>query len=65
MVTSQAVLARKLVVPEVYDLMGKVQELMIRSQAAPVRQACSTVCPKSPQQIPSPTIEFITIQSPV
>ena len=39
----QAVLARKLVVPEVYDLMIQVQALMIRSQAAPVRQACSTV----------------------
>lgn len=40
---SQAVLGRKLVVPEVYDLMGQVQALMIRSQATPVRQACSAV----------------------
>lgn len=40
-------LARKLVVPEVYDLMGQVQALMIRSQAATVRQACSTVRPKT------------------
>ncbi len=36
-------LGRKLVVPEVYDLMGQVQALMIRSQATPVRQACSAV----------------------
>lgn len=40
---AQAVLARKLVVPEVYDLMVQVEALMIRSQAAPVRQNCSTV----------------------
>jgi U3 small nucleolar RNA-associated protein 20 len=39
----QAILARKLVVPEVYDLMEKVQEIMIRSQAAPVRQVSSQV----------------------
>ena len=39
----QAVLGRKLVVPEVYDLMGQVQKLMVRSQAAPVRQSCSAV----------------------
>ena len=36
-------LGRKLVVPEVYELMGQVQALMIRSQATPVRQACSAV----------------------
>ena len=30
-------------VPEVYDLMGQVQALMVRSQAAPVRQSCSAV----------------------
>lgn len=39
----QAVLQRKLVVPEVYDVMVQVQELMVRSQAAPIRQACSSV----------------------
>lgn len=39
----QAILARKLVVPEVYDLMEKVQEIMVRSQAAPVRQVSSQV----------------------
>lgn len=61
----QAVLARKLVVPEVYDLMGKVQELMIRSQAAPVRQACSTVCPYLSQEFQSSTINFIPLTSPV
>lgn len=36
-------LQRKLVVPEVYDVMRQVQQLMIRSQAAPVRHACSSV----------------------
>lgn len=30
-------------VPEVYDVMVQVQELMIRSQVASVRQACSSV----------------------
>jgi len=30
------------VLPEVYDLMNRVQELMVRSQAAPVRSACSS-----------------------
>ena len=39
----QAVLQRKLVVPEVYDIMTKVQEMMVRSQAAPIRQLCATV----------------------
>ncbi|PSC76593.1 small subunit processome component 20-like protein [Micractinium conductrix] len=38
----KAILARKLVMPEVYDLMNRVQELMVRSQAAPVRAACSS-----------------------
>lgn len=42
-VCPQAVLQRKLVVPEVYDVMVQVQELMVRSQAAPVRQACSAL----------------------
>ncbi len=39
---AQAILARRLVVPEVYDLMGRVQELMVRSQAAPVRAVCAS-----------------------
>ena len=39
----QAVLQRKLVVPEVYDIMTRVQEMMVRSQSAPVRQLCSSV----------------------
>ncbi|KAK9818396.1 hypothetical protein WJX72_012002 [[Myrmecia] bisecta] len=39
----KAILGRKLVVPEVYDLMGKVQELMIKSQSASIRQLCSSV----------------------
>ncbi|PRW58885.1 small subunit processome component 20-like protein [Chlorella sorokiniana] len=38
----KAILARKLVLPEVYDLMNRVQELMVQSQAAPVRSACSS-----------------------
>lgn len=43
MVHVQAVLQRKLVVPEVYDIMTRVQEMMVRSQAAPIRQLCSSV----------------------
>lgn len=39
----QAVLQRKLVVPEVYDIMTRVQEMMVRSQSSPVRQLCSSV----------------------
>ena len=39
----QAILQRKLVVPEVYDIMTKVQEMMVWSQSAPVRQLCSSV----------------------
>ena len=39
----QAILQRKLVVPEVYDIMTRVQEMMVRSQSAPVRQLCSSV----------------------
>ena len=39
--TCQAILARKLVLPEVYDLMGRVQELMVQSQAASVRALAS------------------------
>ncbi|KAL4860053.1 Small subunit processome component 20 [Chlorella vulgaris] len=38
----RAILSRKLVLPEVYDLMNRVQELMVQSQAAPVRAACSS-----------------------
>lgn len=34
----RAILARKLVLPEVYDLMNRVQELVVRSQATQVRQ---------------------------
>lgn len=39
----QAVLQRKLVVPEVYDIMTRVQEMMVRSQSAPIRQLCASV----------------------
>ena len=31
----KAVIARKLVVPEVYDLMGRVQQLMVKSHVRP------------------------------
>jgi U3 small nucleolar RNA-associated protein 20 len=34
----RAILARRLALPEVYDLMAKVQELVVRPQAAQVRQ---------------------------
>lgn len=34
----RAILSRKIVLPEVYDLMNKVQELMVRSQSNSVRQ---------------------------
>ena len=37
----RAILGRKLVLPEVYDLMERVQELMVRSQAQQVRQLAS------------------------
>ncbi|KAL0035339.1 hypothetical protein WJX77_001780 [Trebouxia sp. C0004] len=39
----RAVLQRKLVVPEVYDIMTRVQEMMVRSQSAPIRQLCASV----------------------
>ncbi|KAL0018407.1 hypothetical protein WJX79_009395 [Trebouxia sp. C0005] len=39
----KAVLQRKLVVPEVYDIMTRVQEMMVRSQSAPIRQLCASV----------------------
>ncbi|KAK9845304.1 hypothetical protein WJX81_002986 [Elliptochloris bilobata] len=36
----RAVLARRLVLPEVYDLMARVQSAMVQAQSAGVRQAC-------------------------
>lgn len=39
----QAVLGRRLVVGEVYDIMGRVQALLVRAHAAPVRQVASAV----------------------
>ncbi|CAG9460436.1 unnamed protein product [Pedinophyceae sp. YPF-701] len=39
----RAVIARNVVVPEVYDVVGRVQELMVKSQHAPVRAMCATV----------------------
>jgi U3 small nucleolar RNA-associated protein 20 len=39
----KAVVSRKLLVPELYDMMAQVSKLMIQSQMPPVRQACSQV----------------------
>ncbi|KAK3255424.1 hypothetical protein CYMTET_35392 [Cymbomonas tetramitiformis] len=39
----KSVVARKLVVPQVYDLMTRVSEHMVRSQQAPVRDLCAQV----------------------
>ncbi|GIL61502.1 hypothetical protein Vafri_15933, partial [Volvox africanus] len=36
----RALLSRRVVVPEVYDVMDRVQQIMVRSQSAPVRNAC-------------------------
>ena len=41
--TLQAVLARRLVVGEVYDIMGRVQTLLVRAHAGAVRQVASAV----------------------
>jgi len=38
----KAILSRKIVLPEVYDLMIRVQELMVRSQGSNVRTLCSS-----------------------
>eukprot|EP00887_Chlorella_sp_A99_P000887 scaffold5.g887.t1 len=38
----KAILSRKIVLPEVYDLMNRVQELMVQSQAAQVRALASS-----------------------
>lgn len=40
---TQAVLARGLVVAEVYDIMGRVQRLLVRAQATPVRELAASV----------------------
>lgn len=40
---TQAVLARGLVVAEVYDIMGRVQCLLVRAQATPVRELAASV----------------------
>lgn len=34
---------RKLVVPEIYDMVKRVWELMVTSQAKPVRTQCSQI----------------------
>lgn len=44
----KAVIGRRVVVPEVYDLMEKVQGLMVRSMSAPVRNLCASVSPEIP-----------------
>ena len=56
----RAILARKLMLPEVYDLMERVQELIVRSQSSQIRQlAASSLLvflldyPLSPQRLQS------------
>ncbi|KAG0630923.1 hypothetical protein M758_1G214100 [Ceratodon purpureus] len=39
----KAVVSRKLLVPELYDMMTRVSEVMVQSQLAPVRQVCSRI----------------------
>ncbi|KAL5542673.1 hypothetical protein UlMin_010383 [Ulmus minor] len=39
----KAIVKRKLVVPEIYDLATKVAELMVKSQVESVRKACSEI----------------------
>ncbi|KAJ3843214.1 hypothetical protein F5878DRAFT_721627 [Lentinula raphanica] len=39
----RAVLARKFVVPEIYDIMDKVSEIMVTSQSAQVQELCRSV----------------------
>ncbi|KAK9840687.1 hypothetical protein WJX84_003409, partial [Apatococcus fuscideae] len=38
----RAILGRRLVVPEVYDLMGRVEDVLVSAQSVPVRQACAS-----------------------
>ncbi len=35
-------ICRRLVVPEVYDLMGRVEDVLVSAQSVPVRQACAS-----------------------
>lgn len=39
----KAIVNRKLVVPEIYDVVKRVAELMVRSQVEPVRKKCSKI----------------------
>jgi U3 small nucleolar RNA-associated protein 20 len=39
----RAIVARKLVVPEIYDIMDKVGEIMVTSQSAQVQELCRSV----------------------
>ncbi|KAH9571646.1 hypothetical protein CY35_02G105300 [Sphagnum magellanicum] len=39
----KAVVGRKLLVPEIYDMMNRVAELMVKSQMPHVRQVCSQI----------------------
>ncbi|KAM6565406.1 hypothetical protein CsatA_024534 [Cannabis sativa] len=39
----KAIVSRKLVVPEIYDLVTRVAELMVTSQVEPIRQKCSQI----------------------
>ncbi len=40
----RGVVKRKLVVPEVYDVMSKVEDLMVRSQVGPCRRLTGRQC---------------------
>ena len=39
----KAIMSRKIVLPEIYDLMIRIQELMIKSQSDNVRSLCSSI----------------------
>eukprot|EP01135_Chromosphaera_perkinsii_P004611 Nk52_evm4s292 gene=Nk52_evmTU4s292 len=39
----KAIVGRKMVIPEIYDLMKKISDLMVRSQVNSIRQLCSQV----------------------
>jgi U3 small nucleolar RNA-associated protein 20 len=39
----KAIVSRKLLVPELYDMMNRVAQLMVTSYVVPVRQLCSQI----------------------
>jgi hypothetical protein len=58
----QAVLARRLVVGEVYDIMGRVQTLLVRAHAAAVRQVASAVRPLRIRLLVIPWVPASSVQ---